>query len=297
MLFLITEILVSLLVAAALGALVAWLAKDLLAKRERLQMERRLRESETRAGTFKNQLTEAKLTEDDLRGRLRRLEKSAASRPADGADAATVAKLEAGLAARDKKIEMLELQVSQSEAALTSEWQSLKALKTEVAERQRRLDARGKERDSRLKESEEAQRELKETIVALEQQLSGLREASEQTLGDERRRTSARDREVDKIRAELAERDATIARLREALERAEAEAGTADEEDDLEQLRGIGPVLHRKLNELGIRSFRQIASWTDDDVERVGSQVGAFPGRIRRDRWVEKARELLGARA
>ncbi len=55
-------------------------------------------------------------------------------------------------------------------------------------------------------------------------------------------------------------------------------------------------MLHRKLNELGIRSFRQIASWTDDDVERVAPQVGAFPGRIQRDGWIEKARELQRAK-
>ncbi len=69
------------------------------------------------------------------------------------------------------------------------------------------------------------------------------------------------------------------------------------EKYNLEQIRGIGPVLHRKLNGLGVVSFRQIASWTEDDVDRVSSQLGAFRGRISRDRWVEKAAELLRAQS
>ncbi len=302
--FLIAEILVSLLVAAALGALIAWLAKDLLAKREIQQLEEgwqsQLRDSEARAGTFKNQLAEAKQTEENLRADLRLFEENRASLPQVGGDSTTVAALNAELAGRDKKIEVLKLQVSQSEAALTSEWQSLKALKTEVAERQRRLDSRAKERDSRLadelKESEKTRDELKQEMVDLKQELSGVREASEQALADERHRTSARAAEVEKARAELGERDATIARLTEALKRAESVAGLPEEDDDLEQLRGVGPVLHRKLNEAGIHSFRQIASWTDDDVEQVASEIGRPAARIRRDGWVERAGELLQAR-
>lgn len=310
MLFLITEIFVCLIVAAALGALVAWLAKDLLVRRERDEWEatwqRRLRDSEARAGTFKNQLAEVKQNEVNLRADLRLLEETTvAPGPTGGA---TVAALEAELARRDKKIEVLKLQVEQSEAALTSEWQSLKALKTEVAERQRRLDSRGKERDAgwadKLKAAEEAQRRLKEQIVALKHKLSGVQEAAEQAVAEARRRTAARTAELEKHQNELQERDATVARLTEALKRDESEEDLPIEEEDLpieednlEQLRGIGPVLHRKLNELGIRSFAQIASWTDDDVERVGSQVGAFPNRIRRDQWIEKARELQQAKA
>lgn len=297
MLFLITEMLVALVVTAALGAIVAWLARDLMAKREHRRLvegwQRQLRSSEARAGTFKNQLFEAKQTEENLRADLRLIkETSTSSGPADAGGGETVAVLEAELARRDKKIEILELQVSQSEAALTSEWQSLKALKTEVAERQRRLDTRGKERGTRLKASEEAQRELRKQIVALRQELSGVQEASEQAMADARRRTSARSKELERAQGELAERDATITRLTDALERAESEAGAPTEDDDLEKLRGIGPVLRRKLNQAGIHSFSQIAAWTDDDLERVASQVGASAGRIRRDQWIETAKEL-----
>ncbi|MEI2704274.1 MAG: F0F1 ATP synthase subunit gamma [Ilumatobacteraceae bacterium] len=44
--------------------------------------------------------------------------------------------------------------------------------------------------------------------------------------------------------------------------------------DDLEDIDGIGPVINRKLHELGITTFAQIAAWTPDDAERIGRQPG-----------------------
>jgi chromosome segregation ATPase len=61
--------------------------------------------------------------------------------------------------------------------------------------------------------------------------------------------------------------------------------------DDLTAIRGIGPVLARRLAEHGVTSFSQIASWSDEDIDRMGRLLGAFPDRIRRDAWVASARE------
>jgi predicted flap endonuclease-1-like 5' DNA nuclease len=62
------------------------------------------------------------------------------------------------------------------------------------------------------------------------------------------------------------------------------------EPDDLEgEIEGIGPVIGRKLAEIGITTFRQIASWTETDVERIGDEL-AFHGRIEREDWIGQAR-------
>ena len=61
--------------------------------------------------------------------------------------------------------------------------------------------------------------------------------------------------------------------------------------DDLKRIYGIGPVLERTLNRLGIYKYEQIASWTEVDIERVSKQVGTFPDRIHRDSWVGGARK------
>jgi predicted flap endonuclease-1-like 5' DNA nuclease len=64
-----------------------------------------------------------------------------------------------------------------------------------------------------------------------------------------------------------------------------------DAPDDLERIRGIGPVLRQRLNKLGITTFAQIAAFTDDDLKRI-DEVLDFRGRISRERWVEQAKEL-----
>ena len=62
--------------------------------------------------------------------------------------------------------------------------------------------------------------------------------------------------------------------------------------DTLTRLKGLGPKAEAALNALGITRFEQIASWSEIDVARVDQQMGAFKGRITRDRWVEQARYL-----
>jgi len=63
--------------------------------------------------------------------------------------------------------------------------------------------------------------------------------------------------------------------------------------DDLKRIRGIGPVLERLLNDLGIHRLQQIAEFGPDDVERVQAALQDFPDRIERDHWVEQARTLI----
>lgn len=70
-------------------------------------------------------------------------------------------------------------------------------------------------------------------------------------------------------------------------------AGVDDPEpDDLTRIRGVGPVLAKLLNEMGIHTFREIADWTAEDVDRIQACLPRFPGRIRRDDWVAQAAEL-----
>src|SRR5690606_15932167 len=66
--------------------------------------------------------------------------------------------------------------------------------------------------------------------------------------------------------------------------------------EDLKQIRGIGPRIEASLKAMGVHRIDQIAFWTKADIERVESRL-AFKGRIRRERWVEQARELVRAAA
>jgi predicted flap endonuclease-1-like 5' DNA nuclease len=62
--------------------------------------------------------------------------------------------------------------------------------------------------------------------------------------------------------------------------------------DDLKLIVGVGPVLERMLQQLGISTYRQIARWSERDIDEFDARLAEFPGRIRRDAWVTQAREL-----
>lgn len=88
----------------------------------------------------------------------------------------------------------------------------------------------------------------------------------------------------------------------EALERIKANAerlnfdrigrATVAEKNNLKRIKGVGPFLEKKLNILGIYTFAQIASFTDEDKEAVNEALEYFPGRISRDNWVDQAKNL-----
>ncbi len=62
--------------------------------------------------------------------------------------------------------------------------------------------------------------------------------------------------------------------------------------DDLKKIYGIGPVLERILNGLGYYRFRDIARWSDAEIEQVARVLNSFPDRIRRDKWISQAKSL-----
>jgi predicted flap endonuclease-1-like 5' DNA nuclease len=68
-------------------------------------------------------------------------------------------------------------------------------------------------------------------------------------------------------------------------------SGDSAKPDNLQDIKGIGAVLEKKLNAMGITRFEQIAAWTEDDVAKVDDTLN-FRGRIQRERWVEQARQL-----
>lgn len=61
--------------------------------------------------------------------------------------------------------------------------------------------------------------------------------------------------------------------------------------DDLTRIKGIGPKLSKRLNDLGIYHFKQIADWSSDEADWVDDYL-AFKGRVTREAWVKQARLL-----
>jgi len=72
--------------------------------------------------------------------------------------------------------------------------------------------------------------------------------------------------------------------------RLEAPKGNAD---DLKKITGLGPTVEKKLNELGIYHFWQIAEMDIDQIRALDDAL-SFKGRVERDDWVAQARSLAG---
>jgi predicted flap endonuclease-1-like 5' DNA nuclease len=68
-------------------------------------------------------------------------------------------------------------------------------------------------------------------------------------------------------------------------------AGSAS--DDLKRIRGIGVLIEKRLNSMGVATYEQIANWTADDIAHFSRSLD-FKGRIERENWVEQAR-ILGS--
>jgi predicted flap endonuclease-1-like 5' DNA nuclease len=59
--------------------------------------------------------------------------------------------------------------------------------------------------------------------------------------------------------------------------------------DDLCMLKGVGPKFADALHAIGFINFEQIAGLSPNEIERLDEQLGAFRGRLTRDRIVEQA--------
>jgi len=108
-------------------------------------------------------------------------------------------------------------------------------------------------------------------------------------------------READKEEEEEAKDEAPDPKQAE-LDRIAAKAETIDfgiigtasasDKDDLKLLKGIGPFIEEKLNALGIYKIEQIAKMTSELEDEVNLAIEFFPGRVKRDEWVNQAKEL-----
>ena len=64
------------------------------------------------------------------------------------------------------------------------------------------------------------------------------------------------------------------------------------EADDLKLLVGITPAIERKLNNMGIFHYRQVAALAEADVAAVEAALGD-EGCVVRNKWLDQAARLV----
>ena len=155
-----------------------------------------------------------------------------------------------------------------------------------------------------LAESDAALNETKDRLIAvqmdaraveakaspLQAELAQAKRAAEQAMEQEMRQRELTAQLRDELAA-LKRGSAPKAAPRKAPEPAPDMDGA--KADDLTVIKGIGKVIEKKLHEMGITSFRQIAAMTPEDAHRVNEAI-EFPGRVEREHWIEQARTLSG---
>jgi predicted flap endonuclease-1-like 5' DNA nuclease len=115
-------------------------------------------------------------------------------------------------------------------------------------------------------------------------------------------RNHRRNRDEDRsLRYQVATQDEELERMRDALERArsellhlrarvaDADDPTDDLTDDLTQITGATGGTARALERLGDQDARDVAAWTEADIERMLAELRASPGGAARLQWIEQA--------
>jgi molybdopterin-containing oxidoreductase family membrane subunit len=61
----------------------------------------------------------------------------------------------------------------------------------------------------------------------------------------------------------------------------------------LKLISGVGPVLEKTLNSIGIYTFGQVSKMTSEEYNLLDSLTKSFPGRAERDNWASQAKDLM----
>jgi predicted flap endonuclease-1-like 5' DNA nuclease len=127
---------------------------------------------------------------------------------------------------------------------------------------------------------------------------------AEQTIDELRRLLDSRAQKIEDLQREREEAYNIVARETGPQPprntRIDAQLGliyvrAPESQDDLKRISGVADVLEKKLNDLGVYTYKQVMHW-DDTAVHAFSELLAFKDRISRENWVEQAR-LLHAQA
>jgi predicted flap endonuclease-1-like 5' DNA nuclease len=270
------------LLSALAGGLLGWY----------LHAERHRRQRLTIAATWQEKLEAEELGKERLRRQIRSL--------AERLDAAREADREARrrLAATERQLRGAAATAEEDSAALAR----CRAALAETNRRRDELHAQLQRLLARSRELMAGSRAKDEKIFRLSRELDSWQERLPPLVyrfREKAREATAAHRALDLERARARELEDTLrTRILPLTDPPATDDGgsarrTPLRRDDLKRIRGIGPVLERLLNDLGIHRLQQIAEFGPDDVERVQAALKDFPDRVERDHWVEQARRLI----
>ena len=137
----------------------------------------------------------------------------------------------------------------------------------------------------------EAKEKLRKRAIERKRQID-LEEKENQIARDKAaERFTAMKKELEDRKSRIEELDAEAKKKETALLRVAEKSkdidfgilgfATADQKDQLQEIKGVGPFIEEKLNALGIYTFAQISRMNSDLEDKINEAIEFFPGRIR----------------
>ena len=204
--------------------------------------------------------------------------------------------------------DVLEARVDELLAAQTAHEATIQRMETEQEVLQEQLIEALKKAPS--PEMEKATKHLQRQIAKLEKQVKGLQKENEARV----RAYAELQNEQDQLRTQLVtakssllrpsrptnaekERAAMIRRIasrKGQINWDEIGRAPTGERDNLKRIDGVDAFTERKLNALDIYTFKQIAHFSEDNVELINSILELVPGRIVAENWIMQCRRFIG---
>ncbi len=145
----------------------------------------------------------------------------------------------------------------------------------------------------RIQSQLEARRQLQSALQQerddWQRRVTSLRESGKDLAGLNLARKS-----LERVEQQVADAETRLKQLEHqasALQRSLEASTHLSHEDDLTRIKGIKTILSDQLRKLGIKTFQQIATWSEEDTQAF-SEILGFKDRAKRDAWVRQAREL-----
>lgn len=178
----------------------------------------------------------------------------------------------------------------------------LKIERDELSARVRRLEADARAHTDTARSPADADAraergELREKLAAAEHR----RHELETKLADRETRIEKLEESVETWKRRVMPLTRQVQTYREAvrkLQSGEPDAAAPDDDlrtDSLQQIKGIGPALERRLNAQGIQRFAQLAELAPVELADLADKLAISPTLPERDQWIEQARELAGS--
>ncbi|MBJ17287.1 MAG: hypothetical protein CMB66_03435, partial [Euryarchaeota archaeon] len=249
------------------------------ARKEAEEAEERERKAEEEAAELRAMLrkkAEERKAEEEAEKARKEAEEKEAEEEAKRADE-EAERLSARLLEEAKERAAEEERQASRKAAEEERQAQMKAMEAKEKLRKRAIE-RKKEEEEESRESEESRKKAEERLAEMEKELEERRGHLEEMGEDERKK------ELALLRISEKSKDIDFGIIGFA---------TKEERNDLQKISGIGPFIEEKLNALGIFTFRQISRMSEELEEKINDAIEFFPGRIHRDEWALKAKDLI----